>query len=57
MNKSEVTTWACVIRNLIALHHGRKRKSESFASLGGRVNISCASENSRLSPQKVSLYD
>ena len=28
------------VRILIALHHGRKAKSESFASFRGRVNIS-----------------
>ena len=32
------------VRTLIALHHGRKTKSESFASCRGRVNISCGSE-------------
>ena len=28
------------MRTLIALHHGRKTKSESFTSCRGRVNIS-----------------
>ena len=34
------------VRALIALHHGRKTKSESFASCRcrGRVNVSCGSE-------------
>ena len=31
------------VRILIALHHGRKAKSESFASFRGRVNISGSS--------------
>ena len=32
---------------LIALHHGRKTKSESFASCRGRVNISGDRVNKR----------
>ena len=32
------------VRTLIALHHGRKTKSESFASCGGREHISGGSE-------------
>ena len=32
------------VRTLIALHHGRKTKSESFASCRGRVNIFGGSE-------------
>ena len=32
------------VRTLIALHHGRKTKSESFASCRGRLNISGGSE-------------
>ena len=30
------------VRTQVALHHGRKTKSESFASCRGRVNISVA---------------
>ena len=32
------------VRTLIAFHHARKTKSESFASCRGRVNISGGSE-------------
>ena len=34
----------CTPGTLIALHHGRKTKSESFASCRGRVNISGGSK-------------
>ena len=36
------------MRTLIALHHGRKTKSESFTSCRGRVNISCGSKIARI---------
>ena len=36
------------MRTLIALHHGRKTKSESFTSCRGRVNISGGSKIARI---------
>ena len=36
------------VRTLIALHHGRKTKSESFTSCRGRVNISGGSKIARI---------
>ena len=36
------------VRTLIALHHGRKTKSESLASCCGRVNISSGSKIARI---------
>ena len=41
---SEVSPSPGGVLTLIALHHGRKTKSESFASCRGRVNISGGSE-------------
>ena len=41
---SEVSPAPGGVLTLIALHHGRKTKSESFASCRGRVNISGGSE-------------
>ena len=36
------------VRTLIALHHGRKTKNESFTSCRGRVNISGGSKIARI---------
>ena len=36
------------VRTLIALHHGRKTKSESFTSCRGRGNVSGGSKIARI---------
>ena len=41
------------VRTLIALHHGRKTKSESFTSCRGRVNILGGSKIARINSWNV----
>ena len=40
------------VRTLIALHRGRKTKSESFTSCRGRVNISGGSKIARINVER-----